>query len=113
MGTVSKTIVGYVLGERQFPNKHGHIVSLAVMRDYRGQGLAKKLLQSSIMMMEKLFGLESVSLNARVSNSIALKLYTGLGFREHKREPGYYADGEDGIDMFLQIGEKAEIPFTE
>lgn len=40
-------IVGYVIGkldEEKLDSKIGHVTSLAVVREYRGEGLGKKLM---------------------------------------------------------------------
>lgn len=99
-------IVGYVLakmdedaGNEKNP-PHGHITSLAVRRNYRRLGLAKKLMDQSAYAMVEAFSAKFCSLHVRVSNRAALNLYkTTLKFDVDDTEKGYYADGEDAYKM--------------
>lgn len=99
-------IVGYVLakmdedaGSEKSP-PHGHITSLAVRRNYRRLGLAKKLMDQSAYAMVEAFSAKFCSLHVRVSNRAALNLYkTTLKFDVDDTEKGYYADGEDAYKM--------------
>mmetsp|Transcript_14368 Transcript_14368/g.21138 ORF Transcript_14368/g.21138 Transcript_14368/m.21138 type:complete len:195 (-) Transcript_14368:66-650(-) len=95
-------IVGYVLAkmEEDADIPHGHITSLAVLRTYRKQGLATKMMLESEVMMRDCFGAEYVSLHVRKSNQAAVHLYRNtLKYDVHDIEKGYYADGEDAYDM--------------
>ena len=50
--------------------------------------------------MAEVYSAEYVSLHVRVSNKAALGLYRDtLGFEVEKTEKGYYADGEDALQM--------------
>jgi len=109
-------IVGYVLakmdedaGNEKNP-PHGHITSLAVRRNYRRLGLAKKLMDQSAFAMVEAFKAKFCSLHVRVSNRAALNLYkTTLKFDVDDTEKGYYADGEDAYKMKKDL-ETLEIP---
>merc|ERR1712187_727389 len=95
-------IVGYVLAkmEEDAESPHGHITSLAVLRTHRKLGIASKLMQASMNVMEETFGAEYVSLHVRYTNRAAFTLYSQtLGFAIHDIEKGYYADKEDAYDM--------------
>jgi ribosomal-protein-alanine N-acetyltransferase len=78
----------------------GHIMNLAVLEEYRGRRIGEKLLK-------KMFELAppkvvNYTLEVRVSNTSAIKLYTRLGFKCFGLRPGYYADtGECAIIMWL------------
>ena len=81
---------------------HGHITSLAVRRNYRRLGLAKKLMDQSAYAMVEAFSAKFCSLHVRVSNRAALNLYkTTLKFDVDDTEKGYYADGEDA---YIRVG---------
>jgi [ribosomal protein S18]-alanine N-acetyltransferase len=77
-----------------------HVMNVAVHEDYRGQGIATKLLN-------RLFELTAgddqrgYTLEVRVSNSGAIKLYEKLGFVPRGIRRGYYTDNrEDALIMW-------------
>jgi [ribosomal protein S18]-alanine N-acetyltransferase len=73
-----------------------HIMSIAVHPEFRGLGLAKKLMEVS----EKDFcGGKLMLLEVRVSNVPAVELYKKLGFKQLYVRKKYYPDGEDAIVM--------------
>jgi len=92
-------IIGYVMGYLR-PDLEGHIMSIAVDPDYRGNGIGSALLTEVI---ERLIneGARYIGLEVRVSNENAIRLYESFGFRKIKRVIGYYADGEDAYYMLL------------
>lgn len=100
-------IVGYVLAKMeddQPGEPHGHITSLAVLREYRKLGLATKLMSTVEKVMLGCFDARYVSLHVRVSNKAALTLYKEtLGFKVTETETKYYADGEDAYDMRKEL----------
>ena len=82
------TVVGYVgsqsvLGEADMMN-------LAVLPDYRRQGIGKKLVLTLIDELQKK-SIHSLTLEVRVSNVSALALYNKLGFFEVGIRPNYYS----------------------
>ena len=97
-------VVGYVLAKMDEDNPgeeaHGHITSLAVLREYRKLGIATKLMSTVQKLMLDCFDARYVSLHVRVGNKAALTLYKDtLGFEIHELEAKYYADQEDAYDM--------------
>ncbi|WP_461865506.1 ribosomal protein S18-alanine N-acetyltransferase [Thermococcus sp.] len=96
-------VVGYVMAYLR-PDLEGHIMSIAVDPEYRGNGIGKVLM---IEVIERLIkkGAKYIGLEVRVSNERAIKLYERLGFRKVKRVIGYYADGEDAYYMLLPAEE--------
>jgi ribosomal protein S18 acetylase RimI-like enzyme len=101
-------IVGYVLAKMEDDDlasshdsePHGHITSLAVLREYRKLGLATRLMATVEKVMLECHDALYVSLHVRVSNKAALTLYKNtLGFQVHGVESKYYADSEDAFDM--------------
>lgn len=98
-------VVGYVLAKMEEDTQpgdepHGHITSLAVLREYRKLGLATKLMSTVQKVMLQCYDARYVSLHVRVSNKAALTLYKDtLGFEVHEVEAKYYADQEDAFDM--------------
>ena len=98
-------IVGYVLAkledEEIKPGEvQGHITSISILRTYRRLGVASKLMNHALNMMQEYFDADFVSLHVRVSNRPALLLYhNNLGFDIRGIEKGYYADKEDAYKM--------------
>lgn len=84
--------------------RKGHIVSVAVLEQHRGQGLGKVLCEEAISGM-KMRGCSEVYLEVRVSNQQATALYEKLGFRTIATHRGYYRDGEDAYLMSRQIAD--------
>ena len=98
-------IVGYVLAKLEDEDIkqgeiQGHITSISVLRTYRRLGVASKLMNHALNMMQEYFDADYVSLHVRVSNRPALHLYhNNLGFDVRGIEKGYYADTEDAYKM--------------
>ena len=98
-------IVGYVLAKLEEedikPGEiQGHITSISVLRTYRRLGVARKLMEHAINMLQEYFEADYVSLHVRVSNRPALILYhEKLGFEIRGIEKNYYNDAEDAYKM--------------
>ena len=98
-------IVGYVLAKLEDEDKkedeiQGQITSLSVLRTYRRLGVASKLMNHAINMMQEYYDADFVSLHVRVSNRPALNLYhNNLGFDVKDIEKGYYMNKEDAYRM--------------
>ena len=79
----------------------GHISTLAIHPEWRGQGWGEILL---IVALEQAVLLEAneVRLEVRVSNEPARRLYAKYGFTFLKRLRHYYRDGEDALLLELK-----------
>ncbi|KAH8922704.1 hypothetical protein BT69DRAFT_1282038, partial [Atractiella rhizophila] len=88
-------IVGYIFSENEpSPHVHGHVTSISVLRSYRTQ--SRKCVAST--------NAEFVSLHVRKTNRAALALYKdSLGFELAGVEKAYYGDGEDALQMKMQL----------
>lgn len=75
--------------------KKGHVVSLAVLPDFRRSGIAASLVKTALerMLAHKA---DECFLEVRSSNQSAIALYESLGFQETRRISYYYMDGEEG-----------------
>jgi [ribosomal protein S18]-alanine N-acetyltransferase len=94
----SGELVGYLVISRYVDA--WHVMNIAVRPDYRRQGIAS-------MLMNRLFDLTSgrsrrgYTLEVRVSNTGAIKLYERLGFKPRGVRRGYYTDNrEDALIMW-------------
>ena len=84
-----------------------HVMNVAVDPDERRQGIATALLR-------RLFELTAgqdrrgYTLEVRVSNAAAIRLYERLGFRSRGVRPGYYTDNrEDALIMWRDAAPEA------
>jgi len=82
--------------------KKGHIVSLAVDKGQRRQGIGCALVEE-VMKRMRATGLKECFLEVRVTNEPAIKLYEKLGFRVVRRITSYYSDGTDGFIMAISL----------
>lgn len=78
--------------------RRGHISTLAVRAEWRGQQLGEVLLLTAVAQAIR-DGAHVVGLEVRVSNDIAQALYEKYGFSIRSRLQRYYADGEDAYYM--------------
>src|SRR6266540_1370431 len=76
----------------------GHILNVALRKEFRGQGLGKLLVENVLRECRER-GASFVSLEVRPSNTAALSLYKALGFVEIGRRKKYYENGEDALLM--------------
>ncbi len=91
---------GHVIGYIDFwiTFQQAQINNLAVIPTLRHQGIGKVILNDAINRIKQA-SCESITLEVRVSNLIAQKLYTKHGFKALIKKPHYYADGEDALLM--------------
>lgn len=75
-----------------------HILNVAVDPSLRRRGLARLLLGELLDRAQRC-GMSLATLEVRVSNEAAIRLYEGLGFRTIGLRRRYYADGEDALVM--------------
>ncbi len=83
----------------------GHLVSIAVLKEYRGRGIGSALLRETIRAVREEYGAEAIYLEVRVSNYPAIRLYEKFGFRKVRIIRGYYRDGEDAYVMVKRLAE--------
>ncbi|MBM3211519.1 ribosomal-protein-alanine N-acetyltransferase [Candidatus Poribacteria bacterium] len=92
-------VVGYVgfwmIGDE------AHIVNIAVRSDYQRRHVGSVLLASALNLAERL-GAEKATLEVRVSNLPAQKLYTKFGFEMVAIRRNFYSDNnEDAYVMWI------------
>lgn len=104
-------IAGYsgmwvVLGEAQITN-------IAVLPEYRGLGLGRALMKRQIR-DSLVAGANKMTLEARVSNHVAIGLYEKLGFVHTGIRKGYYEnDKEDAVIMWKYYEEELGLTWPE
>ncbi len=109
---VDGRIVGYImtrvdrgLGYLQWRpfKKLGHIVSIAVLPEYRRRGIGTALMVEAMRRLKEIYGASEAYLEVRVSNDAAIRLYEKLGFKKVRRLRKYYLDGEDAWLMAKKL----------
>jgi len=108
---LQRQVVGYIMCrlEHGFSElrklhfaKKGHIVSVAVMPDFRRIGIGESLVERVSTALASL-GANECYLEVRMSNDAAINLYKKLGFVNARTIPRYYYDGSDAYLMVKAI----------
>src|SRR5262245_47335605 len=97
--TDGEELSGYLVCTRY--DQVWHLMNVAVSPDHRRRGVASSLIHR---LLEETGGASAlpITLEVRVSNSDAIAMYEGLGFRSAGIRPRYYQDnGEDALIMWL------------
>jgi ribosomal-protein-alanine N-acetyltransferase len=77
-----------------------HVMNIAVAPDYRRHGIARRLL-NELFEVTVDDGQRGYTLEVRVSNADAIRLYEQMGFRGRGVRRGYYTDNrEDALIMW-------------
>jgi ribosomal-protein-alanine N-acetyltransferase len=107
----SEEIAGYIMCriERRISDfrlmgivKKGHVISIAVLPEYRRQSIGYLLMLEAIKAMKK-YNAEECVLEVRRSNISAVNLYRKMGFKVIRTLYGYYADREDAYRMARKL----------
>jgi ribosomal-protein-alanine N-acetyltransferase len=96
--------VGYATFFEDDRRKRARLITIAVMPNYRNQGLAKAMLAFLEKEIVRL-GLHTVSLEVGASNAAAMNLYLSIGYRIEGSIPNYYGKGKDAMYMEKPIRE--------
>ena len=94
MGLSSMSLSGVV--------KKGHVVSVAVLPEYRRKRVGTALVTKAMEGMQ-MYGAKQFYLEVRVSNKPAIDLYQSFNFKVLRTIRGYYRDGEDAYVMSRSI----------
>ena len=93
-------VIGYI--GLQFVSDEAHIVSIAVGKAWRRLNIGEMLLTKGIICSETR-KCNTISLEVRVSNTIAQNLYKKYGFENIRVRPRYYSDDqEDALVMSVK-----------
>jgi ribosomal-protein-alanine N-acetyltransferase len=100
----SETVIGFCVG--QVIGDELHIYSLVVDPEYRRLGYGKMLIEELIE-RSKSQGVIRATLEVRISNNVAISLYSNLGFKPAGVREKYYIDnGEDASIMWFDFNER-------
>ena len=79
------------------------ITNVAVVQSVRGQGIGETLMREA-MRVAKEANMDVMSLEVRVTNTVAQNLYRKLGFLDGGLRKGYYTDNqEDALVMWVNL----------
>lgn len=80
-----------------------HVTNIAVARRYQAQGIGTRLVEE-MQKTARFFGAKRMTLEVRVSNAPAIKLYARHGFVAEGVRPRYYSDNqEDALIMWADL----------
>ncbi|HET7615851.1 MAG TPA: ribosomal protein S18-alanine N-acetyltransferase [Bacillales bacterium] len=80
-----------------------HITNIAVLPAYRGKKYGDALFRKA-MEVAKQHGAKTMTLEVRVSNEVAQRMYRKFGFEDGGIRKNYYTDnGEDALVMWVNL----------
>jgi len=82
--------------------RKGHVVSIAVLPQYRHKGIAQAVITRALEGMQY-YKAKQCFLEVRVTNEAGILLYKKLGFDVTRTLNGYYSDGEDAYVMTKRL----------
>ncbi len=94
-------VIGYVMFWIKYENQ-GHIISIAVDKNYRRMGAGTELLLKAIGILS-LLRIDAIYLEVREKNVEAVRFYEKFNFVKDRVVPGYYENGEGAIVMYLPL----------
>ena len=94
-------ITGFAVCE-QFIYEQPRLVIIAVLPDYQGQGIGKKLLDE-VLEFYRIEGCLSLTLTVNSKNARAIKMYENAGFRHVSLLKKYFLQDGDGILMKREL----------
>lgn len=107
IGFLVAEVDGYVIGYVMFWIKyeyHGHIISIAVDKNYRRQGAGTQLLVKAISILA-LLNIDAIYLEVNENNKEAVEFYKNFNFKVDRVVPGYYENGDGAIIMYIPLRE--------
>ena len=96
---------GYVIGYVMFWIKYeyqGHIISIAVDKNYRRMGAGTQLLVKAIAILS-LLNIDAIYLEVNENNTEAVEFYKSFNFKVDRVVPGYYENGDGAIIMYIPL----------
>lgn len=90
----------------------GYIGNVSVKKEMRGQGIGRLLLQT-LMLWGNELGITAYTLEVRVSNMAAIRLYEALGFERAGIRPGFYQKPlEDALILWKKQEDHGQITMS-
>jgi len=96
-----KIVGGCHVEKRGRRQTHVGIFGIALLKDYRSEGIGKQLAEYVINQAQQKLNLTQVMLDCLAANLIALKFYQSLGFIEYGRQPQAFLYKGKYVDKVL------------
>lgn len=84
----------------------GYIGMLVIQPEYRGRGIAKRLVRMGIDKMIEWDHVDEIMLETETNNAAAILLYELFGFLRTKRMHRYYLNGNDAYRLIMPVLER-------
>ena len=94
-------VIGYVMFWIKYENQ-GHIISIAVDKNYRRNGAGTQLLVKAISILS-LLHIDAIYLEVNENNVGAVEFYKSFNFKIDRVVPGYYENGDGAIVMYIPL----------
>ena len=98
---VDDYVIGYVMFWIKYEYQ-GHIISIAVDKNYRRQGAGTQLLVKAISILA-LLNIDTIYLEVNENNAAAVEFYKNFNFKIDRIVPGYYENGDSAIIMYIPL----------
>ncbi|WP_407453368.1 ribosomal protein S18-alanine N-acetyltransferase [Methanobrevibacter sp.] len=98
---VDDYVIGYVMFWIKYEYQ-GHIISIAVDKNYRRQGAGTQLLVKAISILA-LLNIDTIYLEVNQNNTAAVEFYKNFNFKIDRIVPGYYENGDSAIIMYIPL----------
>ncbi|WP_461240621.1 ribosomal protein S18-alanine N-acetyltransferase [Paucilactobacillus sp. N302-9] len=96
-------LIGFVGCSFDRVHNESHITNIAITPAYQNKGIGRYLLQY-LLKISAAVDMHVISLEVRISNENAQRLYRKMGFLKRKIKKGYYlGDHEDALEMVLDL----------
>ena len=92
-------VIGYILFWIKYENQ-GHIISLAVDKNFQRLKAGTRLLSKAIQIL-MFFKVSNIYLEVNEKNCAAYEFYKSFNFKVDRIVPNYYASGDGAIVMYL------------
>jgi len=96
-------MVGALLEQGACVEHKATIVSVYVQPEYRGQGIAKTLMQAIMQLLQANKKIVHVQLTVNSDNASAIKLYESVGFKKVGLLEKLVKVGDDFIDGYMMV----------
>ncbi|MBR4447997.1 ribosomal protein S18-alanine N-acetyltransferase [Methanobrevibacter sp.] len=94
-------VIGYVIFWIKYENQ-GHIISIAVDKNYRRLKAGTQLLVKAISILS-LLRIDTIYLEVNENNTEAVEFYKTFNFKIDRTVPGYYENGDGALVMYLPL----------
>ena len=94
-------VIGYVIFWIKYEDQ-GHIISIAVDKNYRRLGAGTQLLVKAISILS-LLNIRAIYLEVNENNTGAVEFYKTFNFKIDRVVPGYYENGDGAIIIYIPL----------